>query len=96
MTKLLATTVVTRVDGSIAETEFEDEVVLLHVENGEYYNFNDTASALWQWLKEPKSVSQLATLLAEKYECTESECQPDIVAWLEQTANKGLIKVVTQ
>ena len=94
MLHLTTQTKVQRIDADIAETEFEQAIVLLHIENGEYYNFNSTGSDLWRALTEHKSVAELTRLLAAKYECTPEECQPDVITWLQQVASKGLLQVV--
>ena len=73
MPELNTQSIVQRIESAdIAETEFEQNVILLHIEQGAYYNFNETSSVLWQALKQQVSVLQLATLLAKKYDCTET------------------------
>lgn len=93
MLKLTAKTIVKRIDVDVAETDIENKIVLLHIENGEYYNFNDTSSDLWQALKEPKQISSLATMLVEKYDCTLAEAEADIIEWLKDMLNKGLVEI---
>lgn len=83
-----------RIDEGIAETEFENAVVLLHIENGEYYNFNSTGSELWKALQSPRSLDELILLLTARYECTVEQCRKDILLWLKESYEKGLIKVV--
>ena len=94
MLNLTPQTQVKRIDENIAETEFENAIVLLHIENGEYYNFNCTGSTLWKALQQPRRVDELALLLAAKYECTAEYCQSDLIAWLQETSKKGLVQVV--
>lgn len=48
-TNLTLTSSVQRKDKDVAETEFENNVILLHIEHGKYYNFNETSSDLWHW-----------------------------------------------
>lgn len=88
-------TIVIRVDVDIAETDFEDKIVLLHIENGEYYNFNETGSDLWRWLKTAHSVHSLADKISSKYDCTVKECLPDVIIWLEECLAKQLVKIIS-
>ncbi len=83
-----------RIDKDVTETEFEGKIVLLHIENGEYYNFNETGSDLWNWLVEVKTLEQLLTLITEKYSVTEEECRQDIITWLNEALARKLIKIV--
>ena len=94
MLNLTPQTLVQRQDADIAATEFENALVLLHIENGEYYNFNASGAELWRALQQPKSVAELAQLLSIKYECTAEQCQADVLDWLQETATKGLVQVV--
>lgn len=87
-------TIIIRVDANIAETDFEDKIVLLHIENGEYYNFNETGSDLWRWLKAEHAVHSLVNKVSEKYDCTVEECLPDVIAWVNECLAKQIIKIV--
>jgi len=83
-----------RIDKDVTETEFEGKIVLLHIENGEYYNFNETGSDLWNWLVQEQTLEQLLTLIAEKYSITAEECRQDIITWLNEALARKLIKIV--
>lgn len=84
-------TVVSRVDDDIAETDFDGKAILLHIENGEYYNFNETATDLWEWLKDGQSPYDLASKLSNKYNCTVEECLPDILTWVNTLLEKNIV-----
>ena len=85
-------TIFSRADEDVAETDFEDKVVLLHIENGEYYNFNKTATDMWGWLKDKQSPRDLARKLSDKYNCTVEECLPDVLAWTKSLLEKNVLK----
>jgi hypothetical protein len=87
-------TVVIRIDDDVAETDFENKIVLLHIENGEYYNFNETGSDLWHWLSDEHTIQQLAEMIANKYDCTTKGCLPDVIAWVNDVVDKKLIKII--
>lgn len=94
MLEINSTQKIQRIDEDVTETEFEGKIVLLHIENGEYYNFNETGSDLWNFLAEVHSVSELVELIQDKYSVTAEECQADILLWLESAINKKLLKVL--
>lgn len=93
MTALTLETIVVRNADDVAETDYEDKIVLLHIENGEYYNFNDTGSDLWRALSSPKKVGELVDLIVSLYECTAEQCTPDVHKWLNDTMSKGLVTI---
>jgi hypothetical protein len=84
---------VQKIHDSIAETEFEDKIVVLHIENGEYYNFNATASALWRALDKPHTFASLISLIYNKYECDLNTCRQDIQSCLRVMQHKNLIEI---
>ena len=94
MLKLTSTSQFQRIETDIAEAEFEDKIVLLHINNGEYYNFNTTASDLWRWLAKPHSIDQLVKRLTDKYDCSADACRPDICSWLTEAHQKRLIQEI--
>lgn len=83
-----------RVGEDVTETEFEGKVVLLHIENGEYYNFNETGSDLWNWLSESKCLDELVKLIQGKYSIVDEDCRGDILLWLENALDKKLIRII--
>ncbi len=94
MLHLTPQTQVQRCDEDVAAAEFENSVVLLHIENGEYYNFNATGVELWNALQQPKQIQELTELLVAKYDCSAEQCHSDLINWLEEASKKNLIRVV--
>ena len=85
---------VQRIDENICESRFDNCLVLFDRESGSYYNFNRIWGELWDWLKTPRQIDELATMISTRYACTQEQCKPDILVWLEHMAAEGLIKVV--
>lgn len=83
--------VLKRMDEDVAETELDDKIVLLHIENGEYYNFNVTGSDLWRWLGASSSAHDLALKMANKYDCSVDACLPDILSWVNELLDKKIV-----
>lgn len=85
--------VLIRINEDIAETDFEGKVVLLHIENGAYYNFNVTGSDLWRWLEQENSAYDLAIKISQKYDCSVEECLPDVLSWIDDVLDKKIVKI---
>lgn len=94
MLEINPTKKIQRINKDITETEVEGNVVLLHIENGQYYNFNKTGSDLWNGLAQPLSMNELVKLIVDKYSITTDDCQKDILVWLNDAFEHKLIQFV--
>lgn len=88
---LTLTSSVQRKDKDVAETEFENNVILLHIEHGKYYNFNETSSDLWRWLQEVTTGENLAEQLHQKYDCSLAQSQSDVLNFLHELLRADLL-----
>lgn len=79
---------------NIVECEHANEVIILHFEDKKYYALNPTAKLLWQWLDIPISVPKLAYRLAGASGNSASQCEIDILQWLEDCLLKKLVEFV--
>jgi hypothetical protein len=85
--------IVKRIDNQVAEAKINDKVVLLNIEHGNYYNFNQTSTDIWEWLKEPRTVDELSHMLANKYDCTTDTSYHDTVVLLEEMVKAELLSI---
>lgn len=94
MLNLTPQTLIQRIDDHIAEAEFENTVVLFHIENGVYYNLNSTATSLWKKLYSPQILIELISFITMQYLCTLEQAQADLISWLHDLNTKGLIQII--
>lgn len=78
-------------NSEIIATELDDEVVMMSIEQGEYYGLGDVGSQIWRILVEPTSVKTIIEHFVEQYEVSYDQCQDDINVFLVQLQQKGLI-----
>lgn len=69
----------------------DGEVVILSVENGEYYGMDKIAGTIWQLLSVPLSFRNLLEKLLEKYEVSAEKCSTDTLLFLDKLIDRGLI-----
>jgi coenzyme PQQ synthesis protein D (PqqD) len=72
--------------------EMDGELVMMGLEQGEYYGLRDVAASLWQHLAAPRTTDELCALVAEEYDVTADGCRDDVVAFLHELADKKLIE----
>jgi hypothetical protein len=57
----------------------KDKVVVVNIDNGNYYTFNFTSSLIWQSVDQGKSVAEVEQLLAEQFpEVTSQVIEEDV------------------
>lgn len=79
-------------DHNACYTQLSDEIIIIpNLDNGDFYLFNETAADLWLSLEEPKTILELAHILAQKYLGHPDDYQEDVIEWIEDTRMKGLL-----
>jgi hypothetical protein len=80
-------------DNNIIFSEMDGETVMMSVEKGEYYGVNPIGSRIWALLETPKKVSELCAALLPDYDVTAEQCSRDVMVFLSEMTEKGVIKV---
>ena len=78
----------------VLASSLEDELVMFDADEGKYYNLNSVATEIWNILEEPHTIKELCNTLSERFEITEEQCQKEVMDFLPDLEEKGLIEVV--
>jgi hypothetical protein len=71
--------------------QIDGEVVMLSIENSEYYGMDKVGSRIWELLEQPVPFRELVAKLLEEYEVSEQQCTADALAFLKKLDDKKLI-----
>ena len=74
-------------------TDLDGEVVLLSIERGNYYRIDEVGSRVWALIETPRQVGALCDDLRTEFDVEPAECQADVLAFLNDLFNDGLIEV---
>jgi len=80
----------------LVSCDLDGETALMSVENGKYYAMDPVGSRIWALLEQARPVSAMCALLLEEFEVESSQCQDDVLAFLNELAQDNLIKVVDE
>lgn len=80
-------------NAQICYTQIDHEIVVLNPEDDQFYHLNHSAVDLWLSLETPKTVLELSHVLAQKYTGEVESYQQDIVEWINDAQNKGLLVI---
>lgn len=76
-----------------ASTELDGEFVVLDMTSGTYYSLGDVAARIWALIQEPCSVQEIENNVLQGFDVDPPRCRRDVLAFLQQLADKGLIEV---
>jgi len=73
--------------------DLDDEVAILHLGSGLYYELNSVGARILALLQEPRSVRDLGDAIIREYEVDLPRCEMDLLAFLSALARARLIEV---
>lgn len=73
--------------------ELDGRVVLLSIENGEYYDMNKAGSRIWTLLEKPMAVATLVDRLLMEFEVDRATCEKDVRELLGKLLADKLVKI---
>ena len=65
---------------------------MMDIDRGKYYLLDDIASFVWTRLASPTSVGDLVAELCSRYDVAPSRCEADILPFLAELHEKGLVQ----
>lgn len=90
--KLSGSTIVVRRSEPLVAT-IDDEVVMLHPDQGAYFSLGTTGSRVWDLLGRPISVDDLCLTLTEEFVVDHAQCHTDVVRFVSELAEAGLVEL---
>jgi hypothetical protein len=70
---------------------YENEVVLINLDNGNYYSFADTAAEIFSFIEQERSKDEILNGIINKYAGKNAEMISSVETFLENLLNEGLI-----
>lgn len=89
---LEASTIVKRSARQVA-CEFNEEVVLLHLDNARYFGLRDVGAAIWSSLGEPRSIAGICDDILAQFDVDPTACRADVIKFLTSLQDVGLIEI---
>ncbi len=75
-------------------SKMDEEVVMLSIQNSEYYGLNEIGSTIWEMIEKPVQVETLMLQLMEEYEVERRQAESDILSLLNDLYNKKIVHLV--
>ena len=91
MTNLTLNTCLTR-DPDLVCAEMDGDLVMMSIENGEYYGIGGVGTRIWELLDQPTTIQQLVETIKTDFDIEEDRCRDDVLSFSEKLFELGLIK----
>jgi hypothetical protein len=75
----------------VVETEVNGAVVLLHMGNWNYFQFDPVSSAIWALLEKPARLDTIVSGLERMFDVGHEECLRDTREFLDELIAEGVI-----
>ena len=76
---------------SVVFTELDDEVVMLDVKSGQYYELDAIGARIWVLLEDKPSMTALRDALTAEYDVDGETCLKDLDDFIGNLAQLGLV-----
>lgn len=82
---------VTKAAERFTETEIEDEVVVMHLDSGEFFSLTDTARAIWKLIDGTRSRDEIVAAMAQTHSADPETVSADVGDFLTELGGAGLL-----
>ncbi len=82
-----------RIPGHVMYRELDDEAVLLDLNSGRYFGFDEVGMRMWHALLQSESLAQAVELLLRRYSADRARLHRDLADWLERLVERGLLEI---
>lgn len=83
---------IVQAEGNLVSNMDQDKV-MMSIQSGKYYNLGAIGGRIWDLIEKPLSVQQLVDILTAEYEIGQSDCEEQVLGFLEQLRAEQLIKI---
>lgn len=77
----------------IVFSKMDNEVVMLSIENGEYYGLDEIGTRIWEVIEHEITFLSLIDLLKDEFDVSEEICKRDTIGFLHELHKKNLLLI---
>ena len=85
--------IVVRRSDALISTNLGDDVVMMDIEQGDYYGLEAVAARIWALTEQPVSVASLCERLIAEYEISPEQCREEVLAFVNELIGRRIVRV---
>ncbi|PON12443.1 PqqD family protein [Candidatus Entotheonella serta] len=78
----------------VLSSQVDDDLVLMSIENDQYYGMDSVSRRIWELVAEPRVVADVCDQLLSEYRVEPDTCQREVVTYIQQLADEQLVRVI--
>lgn len=79
------------VSGNQVSADLSGEIVILGMKEGAYFGVDAAGARIWALLQTPRRLVDVVTTLTEEYAVPADQCATDVLAFVEDLLDRGLV-----
>ena len=95
MDNIHTNTIVTRSPDQVSSL-MDDEIVILNVRSGKYFNLKNVGRRIWELLEDPIPVNEIIRVVCLEYDVEQERCQIDVLNLIGHLQEAALVTLPDQ
>ena len=79
-------------DPDLVAADMDGDLVMMSIDNGEYYGVGGVGPRVWELLESPRTVEQISAAIVDEFEVEADTCREDILGFIRQLLDMGLVR----
>ena len=76
----------------LLSSEMDDELVMMNLENNNYFGLNKIGKDIWEQLDEPITLENLCKSLTQKYDVSFEQCKNDVSIFIDKLVEVNIVE----
>jgi hypothetical protein len=77
----------------IAWSELDDEIVLLDIEEGDFYTLNQVAAEIWRFIDGKSTIGDIIGRIMTLYDADEAQVRDDVIRVIGSFTDRNLVSL---
>lgn len=92
MPEISSGTIVERSE-SVLFSELDSEIVMMDIQEGNYYGLEEPATRIWELAESPIAVSDICSTLQAEYDIAPAQCTAEVISFVKQLESRQVLKL---
>ena len=79
-------------DPDLVAADMDGDLVMMSIDNGEYYGVGGVGPRVWELLESPRTVAQISAAIVEEFDVEADTCREDMLGFIRQLLDMGLVR----
>ena len=78
---------------AIVFTDLDDTIVMMDIDEGQYYELDPIGARIWALVEAPRPVAEICDALAGEYDVDPDTCRQDTLEFLQTASEHRIVQV---